>query len=291
MSHKRYYGKCGWRCHKATLAVWLWRGAGEGPDGPRASGLGSTTFGYPLRLSGPKIKGLTTPVHQHIIFPPPAMSNNLSLYGLQFGLLTALAPTPERRRGYVMWTCRCECGAEVAIRSDHLTSGKRRHCSWRIHGRAPKPPSLQQLEHLTYISWRGMHRRCNSVEKKKNRTYVSRGITVCERWASFELFFIDMGRRPGSAWSIDRIDNEKGYEPINCRWATTKQQNRNKRNNIFVQYLGKKILLRELCQQLNLQYSVIYSRHVVMKWPLEKALTTPVKRKLTNAAPGTIDCR
>lgn len=90
--------------------------------------------------------------------------------------------------------------------------------------------------------------------------YGGRGIEVCERWKVFVNFLADMGPRPTDQHSIDRIDNSKGYEPSNCRWATSTQQNRNRRDNKIIEWHGITASLAEHCERLNLKYSTVHRR-------------------------------
>lgn len=80
-----------------------------------------------------------------------------------------------------------------------------------------------------YVSWRHMKQRCCNPKRRDYAYYGARGITVCERWQTFDNFLADMGLRPTIKYSLDRIDHEGNYEPTNCRWATKLEQNRNKR--------------------------------------------------------------
>jgi hypothetical protein len=94
-----------------------------------------------------------------------------------------------------------------------------------IHGHAQGGTTSHE-----YSIWSTMIQRCTNPKNKRYEYYGGRGITVCERWiSSFENFIEDMGYKPSSKHSIDRIDNNKGYSPDNCRWGTIQEQSRNKR--------------------------------------------------------------
>lgn len=96
-------------------------------------------------------------------------------------------------------------------------------CTKKTHGE-------NQVTHPEYQAWRGMKVRCSSDSPKYKKSYKDRGITVCDEWAqSYETFLDHVGRRPTSAHSLDRINNDLGYEPGNVRWATAKQQANNRR--------------------------------------------------------------
>lgn len=132
-----------------------------------------------------------------------------------------------------------------------------------------------------YRSWENMKARCNNKNHPKYERYGGRGISVCERWLnSFQKFYEDMGD-PEKGLTLDRIDNEKGYFPGNCRWATMKQQTRNTRRNIFLEYKGERKSLPEWAECLGMTYRTLYGR-IYSGWPTEKALTTEVRYIKTN---------
>lgn len=163
------------------------------------------------------------------------MSAVIDMVGRQFGRLTVVGRDGSNHIGKARWTCRCACGNERSYNGNTLRFTKMVSCGClkaeRIaadsysHGH-----TVGRVHSPEYAAWSNMLRRVKDVREKNARIYLRRGITVCERWRdSFEAFFADMGHRPGPGYSIDRIDNEKGYEPGNCRWATAKEQRANQR--------------------------------------------------------------
>lgn len=124
-----------------------------------------------------------------------------------------------------------------------------------------------------YNAWQNIKARCHCVSNKDYmRYYGSRGIKVCERWReSFEVFFADMGPRPSSEHSIDRIDNDGDYEPGNCQWATRKEQNRNSRHNRLVAVGSETIPLSVACELAGMEYHKVKKR-LRRGWSIERAL-------------------
>lgn len=156
--------------------------------------------------------------------------------GEAFGRLTVLT---RRLPGELRLSCRCDCGAECLPRARDVFSGRSTSCGcFRLeqladavvtHGHTRRGADGRQSPTRTYTSWVGMRDRCTNPANPDWQHYGGRGITVCERWAgSFEMFLADMGECPPGL-SIDRVDNARGYDPTNCRWATATEQARNRR--------------------------------------------------------------
>ena len=142
----------------------------------------------------------------------------------------------------------------------------------RSHGHARgyrRTPTLS-----TYDS---LFQRCYNKKNPNYRDYGGRGITVCERWRSFENFLEDMGERPEGQF-IERIDNNLGYEPGNCRWATNKEQARNRRSTHLITFRGETLCLKDWAERLSINRGTLTSRLKLRGWTVDKALTKPVHK-------------
>lgn len=132
------------------------------------------------------------------------------------------------------WECECDCGSVKSFYSANLRAGRTQSCGC-LNKEASKG-NVRRATHgktLTpeYKVWQGMRQRCENSNDKSFDDYGGRGITVCDRWQSFENFFEDMGKRP-AGFSIERKNVNLGYSSENCVWATSKEQNANRRNTI-----------------------------------------------------------
>lgn len=126
-----------------------------------------------------------------------------------------------------------------------------------------------------YIVWEKMRHRCNNPNNRDYKNYGGRGIKVCDQWNnSFEIFYNDMGQRPSNKHQIERINNDGNYEPKNCKWATKKEQARNRRNNRLIEYKGQNKTLSEWSEILNISYSVLQARIDRYKWTIERSFET-----------------
>lgn len=208
--------------------------------------------------------------------------NLVRMEGQRFGALTVIRRAPGKHR-QVHWICRCDCGSECVKRGFKLRQGRvkscgQNGCSWWDF----KPQGEAFSRRPEYRIWEGMRRRCEQKTHLSYPRYGGAGVKVCSRWKKFENFFADMGPRPSPEYSIDRYPNQSGnYEPGNCRWATKTEQQRNKKNNVFVEYEGERMLLLEVVAKLGVRRGVIYQR-LKTGWPLDEALTTPVRAKRKN---------
>lgn len=186
------------------------------------------------------------------------------LTGLQFLNFTAIKYVGRRvmsRGTRQIWLCRCSCGREREIRRDYLLIGKLARCAcvpWNgtrfVHGHS------RDSSH-TYSSWAGAKARCLNPRNKKFPNYGGRGITICDEWRnSFQAFLAYMGECP-EGHTLDRINNEGNYEPGNCRWATQKVQQRNRRDTIWITHDGVRLTMKEWGERTGIPYSTLFARY------------------------------
>lgn len=126
---------------------------------------------------------------------------------------------------------------------------------------------------LTYARWKSMMQRCSDKNHINYSRYGGRGVVVCNRWKSFDAFLADMGECPSESMTLDRINNDIGYTPGNCRWATLIEQCNNKTNNRQITFNGKTQGLRAWAQETGIKATNILNR-LYMGWSIERALTT-----------------
>lgn len=122
-----------------------------------------------------------------------------------------------------------------------------------------------------YQVWCQIKGRCLNPSNQAYKNYGGRGVTLCERWLEFDNFLADMGERP-TGMTLERVDNNKGYSPDNCRWASRAEQNRNTRKNRLFTIDGQTKIFAEWIRESGLKPSTVSQRFYVYKWPLERAL-------------------
>jgi len=148
--------------------------------------------------------------------------------GVRYGDLVLMEKLPERWRGNVVGLWKCDCGEEKRLPMARVRAGQAKSCGCKRtkHGECKRGVNSPE-----YVAWIAMRARCSAKQGRDHEAYSARGISICERWASFDNFLNDMGRKPSPQHSLGRIDNNLGYSPRNCQWETPIQQQRNTRRS------------------------------------------------------------
>lgn len=169
----------------------------------------------------------------------------------------------------------CDCGNLHRMNKKHFGTIKSCGCHRKKHG-------MSQTG--MYMAWNAMIERCCNPNCEAFKHYGGRGISVCERWRDFRNFLADMGERP-AGMTIERENNDGNYEPGNCRWATMKEQGRNKRTTRILTHNGRTMPLMDWAEELGVSCATIHNR--IQRWGLEAALSTPPVRSIPRSEKGS----
>lgn len=209
------------------------------------------------------------------------MTARLDISGMRFGFLSAIEVS-NRSKGITYWRCKCECGSTLNVRLGALRSGNTKSCGCikieKIKEAVTKHGAkINRKPTPEYAVWSLMRDRCNNANNQSYKYYGGRGIVVAKEWDEFCVFLQDMGERPDGS-TIDRINPDGNYEPSNCRWATRKEQSRNRSYCRTVEFEGIDRPLWDLAEEYKLTATSL-RRRIDAGWDLSRALNQPIKRK------------
>ena len=193
------------------------------------------------------------------------------LTDMRFGKLTVLRRNPSNKNGYATWVCLCDCGNECVVISSNLTTGRTQSCGC-LHKERFTTTTHGYSNTPVYKLRENMISRCYNKKHRAFRYYGGRGIRVCDEWLDHPERFCEwaMSHGYGKGLQIDRIDNDGDYSPENCRFVTPKENTNNRRNTIYIQWNGERVLLTELITRTEIPYGFIRSRKELPFEEIEK---------------------
>lgn len=199
----------------------------------------------------------------------------IDLTNKKYGRLTVLSKAKGERepsgRIRTMWNCKCDCGNNVIVSSNHLRTGHTKSCGCitNKHG---------MFGTRIYKIWDSMKYRCFNKNHNQYHNYGGRGITVCDEWLEFIPFYEwAMANGYSDNLTLDRKDVNGNYCPENCRWADDITQHNNTRKNRYIEFEGETHTLAEWARIKGMKYVTLNTRINKYHWPIEKALTQPVE--------------
>jgi hypothetical protein len=196
-----------------------------------------------------------------------------------YGKLT-VAERCGTRRNYQTWGCICECGNMVEVVSAYLRTGRAKSCGCAKSEFISQANTRHGMyKHPIYRAWVNARGRCRNPRHRVYSDYGGRGITFSAEWDNFEVFYSELrdGWFPDS--QLERIDNNKGYEPGNCKWATVDEQQNNKRNNVKLDTPDGVMTIEQASVFYNLTRSAITHRRRAGKTGSDLVKPSQIKAK------------
>lgn len=207
----------------------------------------------------------------------------IDISGRRFGKLVAIKRSCKSNCGKWKWLCKCDCGnyKEIDIhnllRKDRPSTQSCGRCSKTMKGKKCYKHGMSKSR--VYQCYKLMKNRCYNSHNKKYYLYGKRGIGICEEWlgengsSNFIKWALSNGY--SNELTLDRIDNNKGYSPDNCRWATRKEQSNNLRCNRHYEYNGKKYTASQICDLFKIKDEKLVKSRLYRGWDIERAINTP----------------
>ena len=201
--------------------------------------------------------------------------------GERYGRLTIIREVEPKREPHKVirrFLCKCDCGKEVVCRLGNIRYGTTRSCG--CHRKYERGIYKSRL----YRIWTGIIDRCTHKRKTTSKHYALINVSMCNEWRNNFMAFYNWAMKHGynDDLSIDRIDNNGGYYPDNCRWATPVQQANNKSNNIIVTRNGESHTAAEWCNIIGLSYKTFKTRYYTLHLSAYDSIFLPVKRGKRN---------
>lgn len=196
-----------------------------------------------------------------------------NLVGFKFGRWEIIS-FAQRKNKRSWWNCKCACGTEKEVNQHILVSGQSKSCGCLGRENLIKAVTKHGMSRSPEMrTWEGMIKRCYKKNNTAYSHYGGRGIVVCDEWKnSFEQFYADMKNKPFPKAHIDRIDNNREYSKENCRWVTCKENERNRRDNVFLTHMGMTKCLSEWAEYLGINRLTLVGRNR-KKLPIEQILS------------------
>lgn len=201
------------------------------------------------------------------------MAKLKDLTGQVFGRWTVVSRSTNDGNSQAQWNCVCSCGVSKIVNGGNLRTGKSVSCGcFKDEATSARSKTHGMSDSRTFRIWANMITRSTNPNFIRKADYSGRGVGVCAEWVSFGAFLSSMGECPSESHSIDRINNDLGYSPENCRWATAIEQANNTRSNNRISLGVETRTMAEWSRTTGINYSTLRNRINRSKMSAEDAL-------------------